>query len=151
MFMRLLRQKALLLVLFSTIACSDSTGPRTISAFFTLQSIDGRALPTYIATTPGPTTTIISSSLLLDKTGKAVRIEHRNEMFRGDVTDTTTYQYTMHGAQIEIFVPEVCLAIYSCPPVEWTGTISPFALSLVVNPYSTDSHIVYHYRTIGLD
>lgn len=149
--MRLLRQKALLLALVSGIACSDSTGPQTISAFFSLQSIDGRALPTYIATTPGPTTTIISSSLLLDKTGNAVRIEHRNEMLRGDVTDTTTYQYTMHGAKIEIFLPVACLAIYSCPPFEWTGTVSPFALSLVINPYSSDSHIVYQYRTIGLD
>jgi hypothetical protein len=149
--MRLLRQKAFLLALVSGIACSDSTGPQTISAFFNLQSIDGRALPTYIANTPGPTTTIISSSLLLDKTGNAVRIEHRNEMLRGDVTDTTTYQYTIHGAQIEIFLPVVCLAIYSCPPFEWTGKLSPFALSLVINPYSTDSHIVYQYRTIGLD
>jgi hypothetical protein len=149
--MRLLRQKAFLLMLVSGIACSDSTGPRTISALFNLQSIDGRALPTYIATTPGPTTTIISSSLLLDKTGNAVRIEHRNEMLRGDVTDTTTYQYTMHGAQIEIFSPVLCLAIYGCQTFDWTGTVSPFALSLVINPYSTDSHIVYQYRTIGLD
>jgi hypothetical protein len=108
-------------------------------------------LPTFVAQTPGPTTTIISSSLLLDKTGNAVRIEHRNEMLRGDVTDTTTYEYTMHGAQIEIFSPVVCLAIYSCPPFEWAGTVSPFALSLVINPYSSDSHIVYRYRTIGLD
>jgi hypothetical protein len=148
---RLLRKKAFFLLLVSGIACTDSTGPQTISAFFILQSIDGRALPTFIAQTPGPTTTIISSSLFLDKTGNAVRIEHRNEMLRGDVTDTTTYQYTMHGAQIEIFLPVACLAIYSCPPFEWTGKISPFALSLVINPYSTDSHIVYQYRTIGLD
>jgi hypothetical protein len=150
--MRLLREKAFLLLLVSGIACSDSTGPRTISAFFNLQSIDGRTLPTYIATTPGPTTTIISSSLLLDKTGQAVRIEHRNEMLRGDVTDTTTYQYIMHGAQIEIFSPVICLAIYtSCPAFDVTGTVSPFALTLVMNPYSTDSHVVYQYRTIGLD
>jgi hypothetical protein len=149
--MRLLGQKAFFLILVSGLACSDSTGPQTISAFFSLQSIDGRALPTFVAQTPGPTTTIISSSLLLDKTGNAVRIEHRNEMLRGDVTDTTTYEYTMHGAQIEIFSPVVCLAIYSCPPFEWAGTVSPFALSLVINPYSSDSHIVYRYRTIGLD
>ena len=149
--MRLLSQKAFLLVLVSSIACSDSTGPRTISALFNLQSIDGRALPTYIANTPGPTKTIISSTLILDKTGKAIRIEHRNEMLRGDVTDTTTYQYTMHGAQIEIFLPIICLTIYSCPPSGWTGTVSPFALSLVVNPFSTDSHIVYRYRSMGLD
>jgi hypothetical protein len=131
-FMRLSRQKVLLLVLVSGIACSDSTGPNTVSAFFKLQTIDGRALPTYIAATPGPTSTIISSSLTLDETGTAVVIEHRNEMLRGDVTDTATYTYQLNGAQIEIDLPVACLAIGSCPPFLWTGTISPFGLSLIV-------------------
>ena len=149
--MRLLCQKGFLLVLVSGIACSDSTGPQTISAFFSLQSIDGRALPTFIAETPGPTATIISSSLILDKAGNAVRIEHRNEMLRGDVTDTTTYQYQMHGTQIEILLPVACLAIDSCPPFEWTGTISPFGLSLVINPYTPESHIDYAYRRVASD
>ena len=89
--MRLSRQKAFLLVLIASIACHSTTGPETISAFFTLQTIDGRALPTYLAATPGPSATIISSSLALYTTGKAVMIEHRNEMLRGGVTDTTAY------------------------------------------------------------
>ena len=150
--MRLSRQKAFLLLLVSGIACSDSTGPETVSAFFTLQTIDGRALPTYIAVTPGPNATIISSSLILDKTGKATVIEHRDETFRDDVTDTTTYAYSIHGNQIEITSPIVCLAITTpCPSTLQTGTISPFGLSLIINPTSTDSHIVYTYRSIGLD
>ena len=117
--MRLSRQKVFLLLLVSGIACSDSTGPETVSAFFTLQTIDGRALPTYIAATPGPTSTIISSSLNLDKTGKAAVIEHRDETFRGDVTDTTTYEYRLHGAQIEITSPIVCLAITTPSKSPW--------------------------------
>jgi hypothetical protein len=146
--MRLLRRTALLLGLVSGIACSDSTGPQTISAFFSLQSIDGRALPTYIAATPGPTTTVISSILSLDKTGEAVVIEHRNETLRGDITDTTTYGYSIKGSQIQM--GSMCLAIGTCPTVR-TGTVSSLGLSLVINPHSADSHIVYKYRNIGLD
>ncbi|HEY8833361.1 MAG TPA: hypothetical protein VIM21_12740 [Gemmatimonadaceae bacterium] len=146
--MRLLRQKALLLVLVSDIACRDSTGPQTISAFFSLQSIDGRPLPTFIAETPGPTATIISSILRLDKTGQAVVIEHRNETFRGDVTDTTTYGYSIKGSQIQM--GSMCLAIGTCPTVK-TGIISPIGLSLVINPTSTDYHIVFTYRRIASD
>jgi hypothetical protein len=85
--------------------------------------------------------------LTLDKTGTAVVIEHRNEMLRGDVTDTSTYGYSIHGNQIEM--GSVCLAITTCPIR--TGTISPFGMSLIINPTSTDSHIVYTYRSIGLD
>lgn len=145
--MRLLRRTALLLVLVSSIACSDSTGPSTVSAFFTLQTIDGRALPTYLATTPGPSATIISSSLILDKTGTALVIEHRNEMLRGDVTDTSTYGYSIQGSQIQI--GSICLAITTC--TFRTGTISLFTLSLVINPTSTDSHIVYTYLRVPSD
>jgi hypothetical protein len=145
--MRLLRQKALLLVLVSGIACSDSTGPQTISAFFSLQSIDGRALPTYIATTPGPSANVISSVLILDKPGNAVVIEHRNEMLRGDVTDTSTYGYSIKGSQIQI--ESLCLAVSSC--TVRTGVITPIGLSLVINPTSADSHIVYTYRRVPTD
>jgi hypothetical protein len=146
--MRLFRQKAFLLVLVSSIACSDSTGPETVSAFFTLQSIDGRALPTYIAVTPGPNATVISSILILDKTGKATVIEHRDETFRGDVTDTTTYGYSIHGNQLQM--GSNCLAITTCPPLR-TGTFSPIALNLVINPTSPDFHIVFKYRSMVLD
>ena len=147
--MQLSCRKAFLLVtLASGIACSDSTGPQTVSAFFGLQSIDGRPLPTFIAETPGPNATIISSILRLDKTGTAVVIEHRNETFRGDVTDTTTYGYSIKGSQIQM--GSMCLAIGVCPTLR-TGTISSIGLSLVINPTSSDYHIVYKYRNIGLD
>jgi len=145
--MRLTCRKAFLLVLVSGIACSDSTGPQTTSAFFSLQSIDGRVLPTFIAQTPGPSATVFSSILRLDKTGTAVVIEQRNETFRGDVTDTSTYGYSIKGSQIQM--GSVCLAISSCP--FRTGIITPMGLSLVMNPTSTDSHIVYTYQRIASD
>jgi hypothetical protein len=112
-----------------------------------LQTIDGRALPTYLAITPGPSATIISSSLILDKTGTALVIEHRNETFRGDVTDTSSYGYSIKGSQIQI--ESLCLAISSC--TFRTGLITPIGLSLVINPTSTDSHIVYTYRRVPTD
>jgi hypothetical protein len=145
-FMRLSSQKVFLLLLVSGAACSDSTGP--VSAFFTLQSINGRALPTFIAETPGPTTIIISSNLILDKAGNAVVIEHRNEMLRGDVTDTTAYQYQLHGSQLVMSRPIFCLANTACPEA-FTGTISPIGLNLVINPSSIDFQIRYQYRITG--
>jgi hypothetical protein len=144
--MRLSRQKCLFPVLIASIACSSSTGPETVSAHFMLVAIDGRPLPTYIATTPGPSATIISSSLTLDKTGNAVVIEHRNEMLRGDVTDTTSYQYQLRGAKIDMARPIFCVAITTCPSL-LSGTISPFGLSLVINAASIDPHIVFQYRS----
>jgi hypothetical protein len=148
--MRRSRQKAYLLVLIGSIACDSTTGPGTVSEHFVLQTIDGRPLPTYIAATPGGVSTIISSSLTLDKAGKAVVIEHRDEMFRGDVTDTTAYDYSIHGNQIEIGSFSVCLANLVCP-TNRIGTISPFGLSLVINPTSSDYHIVFKYRSLGSD
>ena len=142
--MRLFRQKCFLPVLFGILACSNATGPETVSARFVLQTIDGRALPTYIAATPGPSSTIISSSLTLDKAGNAVVVEHRDELFRGDVTDTTTYGYTVHGNRIEMHSVSICLANTICPGSR-AGTISPFGLSLDINPTSIDSHIVFKY------
>jgi hypothetical protein len=147
--MRLSRQKAVLLVLVAGVACSDAIGPDTVSAFFSLQTINGRALPTFLAETPGPSTTIISSVLTLYKSGKAVRIEHRDEMFRGDVTDTTTYDYRIQGNQIEI-------GSFHCPidaicAANMTGTISPLGLNLLINPTSIDFHIIYEYRGFGAD
>ncbi|GEM_PF-1294402 len=149
--MQLSRRKAFLLVVIAGIACHSTTGPETISAFFTLQTIDGRALPTYIAATPGPSATVISSILILDKTGKAVVIEHRNEMLRGDVTDTTTYEYRLHGTQLEMDQLIYCIAITTCPPIVRTGTIFPLGVSVVINPSSTDSHIIYSYRRVATD
>ena len=148
--MQLSRQKSLLLVLLSTFACHDTTAPETVSAYFVLQTINGRALPTFLSATPGPTTTIISSSLMLDKTGKAVTIEHREDTFQGEGTYTTTYHYTIHDNQIEIGPFSPCLDTTMCPG-NLIGTISPSGLTLIINPISPDFQIVYQYRSLGLD
>jgi hypothetical protein len=97
--MRLSCQKVSLLILASAIACSEPAGPRTVSAQFELQAINGRPLPTYLAPTPGPTATILSSTLVLEKTGKGVMTEHRDDMFQGETTSTYTFDYRINGFQ----------------------------------------------------
>ena len=85
--MRLSCQKVSLLLFASIIACHDPTGPSTISAHFVLQSINGRPLPTYLAATPGPTTTIISSDLTLDKAGNGPYTQHGGQFVTTKYTD----------------------------------------------------------------
>jgi len=141
--MRLSCQKASLLVLASTIACSDSTGPRTVSAHFVLQSINGRALPTYLAATPGPSTTIFSSTLTLDRSGNAVITEYRDDMLIGERTYTSTTTYTINGSKIEI-AGQACLTYPDCIG-QRAGTIFNNRLNLTINP-RMDFPIVYEYR-----
>jgi hypothetical protein len=141
--MRLSCQKVPLLVLASIIACTDSTGPRTVSAHFVLQSIDGRALPTYLAATPGPSTTIVSSTLTLDLSGNAVFTEHRDDMNIGERTYTSATTYTVNGSQIEI-AGQACLTYPDCIG-QRVGTIFNNRLNLTINP-RMDFQIVYEYR-----
>ena len=143
--MRLSCQKAFLL-LFATIACHNSTGPRTVSAQFALQTIDGRQLPTYLAATPGPTATIFWSTLTLDQSGKAVMTEHRRvDPFSTEGTYTNTLDYRIQGFQIEIGSFEPCPINASCA-ANMVGTIVGSTLRLLINPGSSFP-ITYEYRT----
>lgn len=140
--MRLSCQKALLL-LIATIACDNSTGPRTIEAGFTLKAINGRPLPTYLAETPGPSTTIYWSILSLNKNGTATMSEHR----RVDPPGTegiyvTTYDYRLKGYQIELLVH--CAADANCVPNP-VGMIFGSSLNLSLNPNSSFA-INYEYQ-----
>ena len=142
--MHLSCQKVSLLILVSTIACHDPAGPATVSANFVLTAINGRPLPTYLAATPGPTTTIISSILTLDKAGKGVMTEHRDDMFLGEGTYTYTFDYKIRGLQIETGPSDACPINSNCLGVR-TGMIFNGRLNLVINPDS-DLRIVYEYR-----
>jgi len=142
--MRLPCQKALFLII-STIACHNSTGPRTIDAQYALQTINDRQLPTYLAPTPGPTATIFWSTLTLDKAGKAVMAEHRRvEPPLTEGTYTYTYDYRINGNLIEIGSFQPCPANANCAPNR-VGTIFGSTLRLSINPGS-QFHIVYEYR-----
>ncbi len=148
--MRLFSQKAFLLVLVSSIGCDSTTAPPSVSGYFVLQTINSRALPTFLAATPGNTATIVSSTLTLNTAGKAVVTEHRQDIFQGDGTYSTTLDYRIHGTQIEIGSFSPCPINALCA-ANWIGTFTPGGLSLSINPASVDFQIVYEYRAFGAD
>ncbi len=143
--MRLSCQKAVLLLIVSTIACHDSTAPFALPAQFNLENINGRQLPTYFSPTPGLTPTIVWASLTLDNTGKATMIEHRLEFDGTETTITNTLDYRIKGNQIEIGSFEPCPPNANCA-ANFTGTISGEALSLIIVQLSIDGSITYNYR-----
>jgi hypothetical protein len=140
--MRLSCQKFSLVLFLLAIACSDPAGPDTVLARFELQSINGRSLPTYLAVTPGPSATIFSSTITLDKSGKAVITEHRDDMLIGERTYTYTTTYTIDGLTLNI-AGQTCLAYPDCigPRV---GRLVNTRLNVTINPAS-DFPIVYEY------
>jgi hypothetical protein len=139
------------LVFALTIACRDTTGPETISAFFALQSVDGHAIPAVLFSEPTRTRTVISSSLILDNQGHATINEADREDLQGVVTEsvfTATLDYRLNRDQIEIgsFTP--------CPPGAFCapnakGTIANGTLTL--NNFLLAMGTVYVYRAVPTD
>jgi hypothetical protein len=139
--MRLSRQNLVLFLLATVVACNDSTGPSTLNARFDLTDIDGRALPTYPAATPGLTPTILSQVLTLNDDGTAVIAEHRTQWDGTDVTLEGHYTYKIANGKIvfRFFCPfnADCIS----PP---EGTIFGNKLSLVMGRLDTVP-IIYNY------
>jgi hypothetical protein len=143
--MRLSCQKVFLLMLASTIGCHDPVAPQTLAAHFDLENINGRPLPTYFSPTPGLAPTILSASLSLDHAGKAVMTERRREFDGTETTYTNTFDYRIHGDQIEIGLFEPCPSNANCVGV-LSGTISGQTLSLIIIQVSIDGSVTYNYR-----
>jgi hypothetical protein len=141
--MRLLCQKVLLLAAFSIIACRDSSGPLE-SREFVLHDINGRPLPTYLATTPGLTPTIVSSSLVLNSAAQAVITEHRIEWDGSEHDYILNYIYKITGSTIvfESATPCPPNALCAGPP---KGSLTPFGLTLDWAP-NDPGLIVYNYE-----
>ena len=149
--MRLSCQKVFLLLLSSTIACSDSAAPVPVPSYFVLQAINGRQLPTYFSAQSN--ITILSASLGLDGMGKANMTEVRRKIIQGIPTEThytTIFDYRIHGDQIEIGSFKPCPINAVCASNR-IGTISNGVLSLTIIPVSIDGSIVYQYRMMGVD
>jgi hypothetical protein len=150
--MRLSCQKVLLLVLASTFACHDSSGPApTLPSYFVLKAINGRQLPTYFVSQSN--ITILSAVLGLDATGQATMAETHREIVQGTPIETLhkdVFQYRIHGGQIEIGFFHPCVDVMLCP-ANRIGTIANGILSLTILPSSTDGPIVYEYRNMGPD
>jgi hypothetical protein len=150
--MRLSCQKALLLVLCSTIACHESTAPPIpVPAYFVLKAINGRQLPTLFSF--GSSITILSASLGLDGAGKAKMTELRREIVQGVPSETlytSTFDYRIQGDQIEIGSFQICVDVYLCA-ANLKGTIANGVLSLTIVQVSIDGSIVYEYQRMGAD
>ena len=142
--MRLPRQQAFVLLLVGAIGCSDSVGPK-LSATFNLVDINGRAIPTFLAPTPGLTPTILFASVTLDKEGKALWLEERREFDGTQTSIRNTFDYRITLNRIEIGSNMPCPSNANCVGT-YTGEISNETLSL--NVQSTDAGpIVYNFRT----
>jgi hypothetical protein len=146
--MHLLSRKIFLLSLplsFAfVISCRDSFGPGMVSGRFELNDIDGRALPTPPAFTPGLTPTILSSTITLDKAGNAAVTVHRTEWDGRDVTSTSNYTYKLTDSHIEFDFSPPCPPNALCP-IPPKGTLLLGRLSLEMGHVNSDP-ILYNYR-----
>jgi hypothetical protein len=142
--MNLSSRKFFFLALALVIACRESTGPAVVLAQFELTDINGRALPTPPANTPGLTPIILSSTVTLDELGHATIIEHRTQWDGSDATLTSHYTYKITGSQIEFDYLQPCPpnALCAAPP---KGTFFLDRLSLEMGRINTDP-ILYNYH-----
>ena len=143
--MRLSRWSSLSLLVFS-VACTQNTEPRHVSATYSLHDIDGRMLPTPPAFTPGLTATVLSSILTLEPSGSAAFTDHQTEWNGVDDTVTYRYTYTITGFKIT-FVQLPCPANAYCfeSLPEITGTIIGDNVTVARGRVNT-TQILYHYH-----
>ena len=147
-FMHLLRQTALVGIIVAGIGCHDVSGPPGLPANYLLTSINGRPLPTFLSPIP-ESPTVNYSTLFLDGSGNAIRIENQRVMISpGEVTYTTNYTYTISGntIQFHILCPQDALALCAKPPV---GTFVNSHLLLDLSGGS--NQIVYDYQLAAQD
>ncbi|HJQ52952.1 MAG TPA: hypothetical protein VJ825_03805 [Gemmatimonadaceae bacterium] len=140
----------LLATLASALACSDSTGPKTVEAQFVLHDIGGRLLPTYPAATPGLTPTILDGTVTLYSSGQATIFEHRTEWNGVDATYTTPYTYKIRNNVVEFAPLTPCppAAICAGPPA---GTLSLTLGRMSLNMGGAEFPIIYNYdRVVSL-
>lgn len=140
--MRLAGQKVFLLLIPCILACRDTSGPSTVSARFVLHDVNGRSLPTYFSATPGLTLTILSSTVVLDRTGQAVVTEHQTLWNGSDFTSTINYTYKISGTQITFALPPAPIDPARNPP---KGTITSAGLTLEMAQSGSFS-VLYDYQ-----
>jgi hypothetical protein len=130
--MRLFSKAAFLAAIVPALACHDSVGPR-IPTSYILNRVNGQSVP-YVSPIPEDPT-IVSGALLLQLDGKATLIQRRLQMGT-DVTDTTTYAYTITGTDIAFsnYCPPdaACVATPGLPSPR--GTIAGGRIVLDMNP-----------------
>ena len=149
--MHLSRRKAVVLLTMALVACHEGTAPKTISAGFRLNDINGRLLPTYQAPTPGITVTVLGGSLTLEPTGLATMIEEREQPDGTPFVLAGSYTYQINGNDVSFTRSRPCPIEFDCLPTPH-GTISPVtgALALQVGQFGT-TPIIYNFAPLLLD
>jgi hypothetical protein len=131
-------------------ACTDSVDPNEVPGAYSLTDINGRALPTYQAPTPGPTLTINSAGLTLDVgAGPAQLVQNVTQYDGTQATLTSNYVYHLKGDQLIFELSPACPINAQClaPPTgRVTGT---HQIDLVVG-HLDNTPIVYHFQRITL-
>lgn len=142
--MRLSCQTVFAGLIVSTLACHDAIEP-TPPVTYTLVSISGRPLPTFVSPVP-EAPTITAAALQLHALGLATLIEHRHEMSGAGLTYTTNYTYEITGDQIQFDYNPPCPpnALCAAPP---EGTIGGGRVTLAM--YGSNSGVVYDFRFFG--
>jgi len=149
--MHLTCRKAVVLFAIAFVGCHESTAPKTISAEFRLNDINGRPLPTYEAPTPGRTVTVLGGSLALEPTGVATIIEEREQPDGTPYVLAGTYTYQIDGNDVSFTRSRPCPIEFECLPTPH-GTISPVTggLALEVGQFGT-TPIIYNFAPLLLD
>jgi hypothetical protein len=146
--MRLIGQKALILISLITIACRDSTSPSPFTGTYFLLQANGQQLPAVIYSTPGETITVVTASLALTPDAKAVLVEQRRYVAQGVTTDntfTSSLKYHVTGNDITIgsFTPcpmgALCIS-------DLVGKVSGSNIILTVGMVSPDTPLIYTYQ-----
>lgn len=143
--MRLSCKTVLVGAIASIVACNDIAAPPTPPADYVLDTINGRALPTFVSAIPeGPT--ILAATLQLSASGTASLTELRREMDGTRLNVTSHYTYLIAGDQIQFDYDPPCPpnALCAAPP---RGTISGSHLTLAM--YGANSGIVYEFSYVG--
>jgi hypothetical protein len=133
------------ILLLATLACSDTTAPVMVPAYFGLANINGHSLPAPSRPSLDPAPTVLSAYIFLDASGKATMAESRREIDGTISQSTYVLDYKINGDQIEIGSFSPCGETANCIGT-YKGTVSNNALSLTIAVVSIDGPIVYNYQ-----
>jgi hypothetical protein len=150
--MRLLRQKALLLVGMLTTACHETTSPPTEPGFYTLESFNNQPLPTFTYASGGDTIALFSAILVLDGASNAMIATHSRQVHPNtplrDATDTVRYTYRVVGDSIAFDYSPPCPPNALCVALPYGKSTST---TLTLYSGYAGANATYLYRLLVSD
>lgn len=146
--MHLSRWSSILPIAIALTACSDSLTPDAFAGAYSLNDINGRALPTYELPTPGLTRTIRAAGLTIDFRNVAELTQEVTQFDGTQVTLTSHFTYRVKGQDLIFAFSPPCVGDCMSPP---TGRLTSTD-NLELNLGSVETPIIYHFHriTIGI-